>query len=733
MADAGTAATSILPETTGAAGARTLPKLPQLDPAHVKAISASLPGRLLGRTAALLSFAALLFGFWALLEPILPDWATAIRQTHRMLFNAGFYGLPLLIVTAHLVREAVEQWRTRRMRARVIDGMVTDPRYFRLTPYTARDRERFHRADGADAQAAAWIEEATSPILYLTGDSGVGKSSLLEAGVIPGLRESGWTVVPVRGLGDPEAAIVEALKAPDAVWKEPPATAELADLIRRASQHLVRRDSRLCIVVDQFEETLILPDAAARERFAQCLQHLAGEPGGGPVLLLVIRSEYEPLLLDLGATPLRQAETWFKLHAFTEPSARAFIDGSGLALAPGQLERVLKGAAALEQTRGLFRPIILNMLGLVLSRYAGILPEGLDLERIIQHHLEESLANETVRSNAVRLLPLMITEAATKWPRYESELSGESGLPLGNVRHCLLALADAGLVRPIGRDPVVWEVAHDFIALQLALLLGRIKRPAWRAALPYAVPVLAVLWLALIVGGAAVWPEWNYREAVRALNTVGFRVEGSNAEGHRIFSRQARFTEDDFLVDGAVSRFVEHGVHIPNIVYLEIWGDKELKSFAGFLALDALQSLTISSNDNLTYLQGLPALDALQSLEIYNNDNLTSLQGLPSLEKLETLVVTGPELVDLSAILPRLVMLKRLALEGDGAAEGLSACASLEKLDHIVVKDNSEVRSAAKTLLGDRAQRGLPQPTTEFVKTENEFWRTINPWFKGSS
>lgn len=282
---------------------------------------------------------------------------------------------------------------------------------------------------------------------------------------------------------------------------------------------------------------LVVTEEAPRERFLDLTRRLIAAPPSGVVVLLALRSEYEAALAELGMPPLRHGETWFKLGAFTEPAARAFLEGSGLKLAEGQLGRVLKGAAALEQTQGLYRPIILNMLGLILARFAGSLPEHLDLERLIQHHLRDCITRADVANDARRVLPGMITDAGTKWPRREADLAAAAGRPVGNVRHCLqtLALPDAGLVRALGRQQVVvWEIAHDFLALQLGLLLGRLKRSWWRQALPYALPILALAWLIVLGGGAGLSPEVAYYSVTSRMAEAGFIVSGGRAKGHRI-------------------------------------------------------------------------------------------------------------------------------------------------------------------------------------------------------
>src|SRR5208337_5661740 len=62
--------------------------------------------------------------------------------------------------------------------------------YFRIGPYldTADDRAKFDRADKAHEKVLDWLSRADAMPVYLTGDSGSGKSSVLNAFVLPALR-----------------------------------------------------------------------------------------------------------------------------------------------------------------------------------------------------------------------------------------------------------------------------------------------------------------------------------------------------------------------------------------------------------------------------------------------------------------------------------------------------------------------------------------------------------------
>jgi hypothetical protein len=66
---------------------------------------------------------------------------------------------------------------------------------FRPFPYGESDRPIFKRLDGADSAILRWLNTTNISLLYLSGASGVGKSSLLAASVLPQLRDAcGWRI-----------------------------------------------------------------------------------------------------------------------------------------------------------------------------------------------------------------------------------------------------------------------------------------------------------------------------------------------------------------------------------------------------------------------------------------------------------------------------------------------------------------------------------------------------------
>ncbi|MBV8400330.1 MAG: ATP-binding protein, partial [Acetobacteraceae bacterium] len=485
----------------------SLPKPPGLAEEDVRAIRGFRPGKLLGRTAVVLSLALLVLGSAAVVDQGLKGLLDATLPLAPWQRLGLLLGLPALVVIAQLCVE----WRAERVRRRLqslaVQSGAVPQGYFRIGPYldTAEDRAGFDRADRAHERVLEWVKRSAGVPLYLTGDSGSGKSSLLNAFVLPSLRQEGWTVVEARVWQDPEAALRDALaRLPGA---RRPRTGEdrgLRGLIEAAAR---RSGAGLLLVLDQFEEFLILGRPEQRQRFAALIDDLRSDPVNRLCLLLALRSDYQFLLEDLGLPPLRHGENFYQVGRFALGAAGRFMERSDLGLPPDALGRLLDSAAALDETPGLVRPITLNVVGHVLATGQGPAP-SLDAGRLVRLYIERTVSQPTVRDYAAPVLERLVTEQGTKQPRPEQELVAETRLRRGEVRGVLNALSAAALARPLDAEQGVWELSHDFIARAVVRHLGRRRRDLARRGAFYAAPILLGLTL---LGGAGVlaWDLWN--------------------------------------------------------------------------------------------------------------------------------------------------------------------------------------------------------------------------------
>jgi hypothetical protein len=392
---------------------------------------------------------------------------------------------------------------------------------FRLCPYGQSDRLDFRRLDGADERVLSWLRSANSSVLYFSGASGVGKSSVLAASVLPRLRDNGWRVIETRLFRDPVERLRTALIGAEPRLAKPAlAGLSLRDLLEAATGQRGKKEKHpLLLVIDQFEEFLVLHTDKERETFTNFLVDLTKRPIENLTLLLIFRSDYRPLIFKLDLPPLVAGENWYELSPYGRAESMAFLRSGGRELEPESVDRLLDGLDKVEDTPGMYRLITLNMVGLVLQRM-GMRLEG-DPGRLIQSYLIACLRTGEARDYARRLLEQMITGTGTKEPRTETDLVAATGYTSWQVRATLAELARQGLVRRLAEGP--WEIAHDFLARVIGQFLGRLRPPAWQRIQPLIAPVVLAGWLASAV---VIWPFVQERSAEGSLREYGATISG---------------------------------------------------------------------------------------------------------------------------------------------------------------------------------------------------------------
>ena len=275
-----------------------------------------------------------------------------------------------------------------RVAATVAGGGVGDSRgprwtdgcpYRGLLPFGENDADIFYGRERLTAELTAKVAEQTirGGLLVVTGASGAGKSSLLQAGLMRKLAEG--QQVPgsqdwPRILMTPTANSLTELASGLAVVSGTPLTEIRDELAKRPEEaHLIvwqaalsaaaRRqglsapghgDARLVLIVDQFEQLFTLNTGqagkAAQQALITVLCAAAGNavgPAQRPAALVIIavRGDFFDRCADYPELAKALRESQFVVGPMTESDLRLAISGpaeaAGLSLGPGLMHTVL--------------------------------------------------------------------------------------------------------------------------------------------------------------------------------------------------------------------------------------------------------------------------------------------------------------------------------------------------------------------------------------------------------
>ncbi len=189
-----------------------------------------------------------------------------------------------------------------------------------LLPLDERHADQFF---GRDAEIAAFVERLREQtVLPVVGPSGAGKTSFVQAGVIPRLREQGrWIVLRIRPGKQPYHALAARLAVKDARWASSQGTGGLSSrgLTTTEENHLEHdqhslyeelsaspsylslclnriaeeEGARVLLFVDQLEELYtMVEDADARRTFMESVCLAADDPSGPARVVFTAREDH---------------------------------------------------------------------------------------------------------------------------------------------------------------------------------------------------------------------------------------------------------------------------------------------------------------------------------------------------------------------------------------------------------------------------------------------------------
>ncbi|EJZ22162.1 leucine-rich protein [Rhizobium sp. Pop5] len=619
----------------------------------------------------------------------------------------------LLFILLYVLPEWRSEIKMDRLEREGINGILKEPSYFRLTPYQADDATAFNRPDNAAASVLKWIESTSHPILYFWGQSGSGKSSLLNAAVVPTLLKGGWVVCSCRPHSDSLQAISTALRQQTAIWRKPPDYRYDTERILDEAVSRVRQSGKgLILIIDQFEEVFVLGDDKARSALTRVLGDLQQNPRPGLLLLLALRAEYltDVMTLGLPGPALGSNENAYEVRPFTRAAGQDFIEHSGLLLGEDLVEEILGEAAEIEDMPDRVRPIVLNLLGLVVSSFHGALPKGVKAGRLLSGYVERSLKNPLIKDVSLRVLRPLVTDVGTKRTLSTAELSEQAKLDPSVVRGCLIAIANDGLVRILSGNEERWEVAHDFIARLMQPMFRDRRDAAWYSVRTWLPLAALTIWLLTFIVLSLVYPRLHDDYILRELASVGL-VPGPPAKTGNTLVQNGLAIQDEkafwnvasqanYLSTPVVSLTIDakltgRGVpdfpklkkldlnlstledfpNLPNLLWLRLSGDR-LESLKGLPSLPALRKFELIDT-RVTNFVGMPSMPALQEMTIDFNDirgGGLSFEGMPLLPQLQKLQAPQALIESFKGLIsqPELVRLElgSILIGGPGLDEG---------------------------------------------------------------
>ncbi len=364
------------------------------------------------------------------------------------------------------LREALERLDATRNSAARSD----ENPYRGLRPFEASHRGVFF---GRGLEVGAIVERLrTEAVVVVAGDSGVGKSSLCRAGVVPAVVEGAlgsdrtWralTVVPGRR---PLAALGVALGDPDL----PARLLEEPELLARELHRHAGSGGGLILFVDQMEELVTVGDPVEVAAFDAALARIT-EGAAGVRLITTVRSDFLSRLVALPRLGQELARLLYFVRPLPVERIRDVITGPAAAtnvtFESEAMITALVDATAQAGSGGL--PLLsfaLAELWEARDRDRGMITQAtLDtmggVAGALARHADTVIAGMVAgdRAHARRVLLRLVTSVGTRVRRTEAELSvseNTKAAVAGLVKGRLLVVHD-------GEDGPTYELAHEVL------------------------------------------------------------------------------------------------------------------------------------------------------------------------------------------------------------------------------------------------------------------------------
>jgi hypothetical protein len=373
--------------------------------------------------------------------------------------------------------------------------------YRGIEPFRYVDQAIFFARNDETRKLLRYVTIYRGVLLY--SDSGTGKSSLINAGLVPAAISEGYTperlrVQPRRG----EEFIIERIPnsagghanyLPSSFADDASKAATVVLSVEAFNQRLRQSppERRPLLIFDQFEEIITLFEEiprgdmvkealASQEAVLNTVIVLLRDQSLPVKLLFVFREDYLAKLNRLFVKCPELPDQYLRLTKLTTKSLHMIIRGPFESF-PGHFgvelsEELARDLAAAIEERNEYGTLSLSEVQIVcLKLWESSDPEGLfrreGVQRLLEDYLSEALnrLDEDLRDPAVALLSRMVTAAGTRNIVSEYDLitktSQDEGIPEDRLKDALLALVqDTRLVRRERRyNTHFYDIASEFL------------------------------------------------------------------------------------------------------------------------------------------------------------------------------------------------------------------------------------------------------------------------------
>lgn len=417
-------------------------------------------------------------------------------------------------ITEKQIKEAKKSWElqvkkenkaaalNKPIRGKIRDWQK-DTLYKELQSYSESDKEFFFGRKIEIEELLVKIHKYN--IVGLFGESGTGKTSLVNAGLIPNFKKEGFVTVSVRCLDEPIKRVREELlktlkekKVATQLIEELAATDTFPHLIIKLKSIVEKENLNLIIIIDQFEELFTRAREAERENLSKGIIEslLLTSLKGKVYFLLSLREDYIGELWDWSHL-YNLEDAWihqYRIKRLTEEKAfEAIVQPLHRLGIKTDTKFVLQLISELKNIGdGLIYPPYLqivctelfeeykiqNSSSKPLIEFSQNLYKGTNTaETIIADYLSESMLRDLTEEEKVyaqNILDLLTGSEGLRTFLSVEDISRYLTITSSNAQHVIEHLIKKKIVHPVvGDDKVIgYELVHDFLSRKFFDKLG---------------------------------------------------------------------------------------------------------------------------------------------------------------------------------------------------------------------------------------------------------------------